>query len=626
MQFRLLRLSVGLILTGCGVTCAASNEVAHGGATLPSLPPVTSHIHVDQFGYLPDELKVAVVSDPQKGANANDHFSVGSSLELRQVADGKVAYRGPAEQFKGGKTDPISGDRGWWFDFSAIRQPGEYYVYDPKLGVRSHLVRIGPGVYRGVLRAAVRVFYYQREATAHTAPWAEAPWQDGPAFRQDRETRAVWAKQDPATARDLSGGWMDAGDTNKYPPFLSEVIHPLLYAWRANPAAFTDDFNVPESGNGLPDLLDEVKWELDWLGKMQDADGGVFIKMGTVVYDSDWPPSTDRHPRYYGPKCSGATIVTAGVFAHAARVFGQFGPWRAFSAELAGRAERAWIWYTTHPHSYDCDSGEIKAGSANLNAAGQDRAEAVAAMHLWALTGKPEYHEAFKKQVGAMRQLTDDVWSPYEMGAAEALLDYRMLPGADPAVSDRISRALTRSMDSPLFMPQDGEGELYRAWMPDSCYHWGSNRVRACHGIVATAAVDYNLAGARSPRLRQRALDMLHALHGVNPLDLVYLTNMGRYGAETSVKRIYHQWFRGEPPPGYLVGGPNKDYGGKIEWIKHQPPAKAYADTNEGWPADSWEMSEPAIYYQACYIRLLVDFVKPGKMSDSKDVASPDSP
>jgi hypothetical protein len=162
--------------------------------------------------------------------------------------------------------------------------------------------------------------------------------------------------------------------------------------------------------------------------------------------------------------------------------------------------------------------------------------------------------------------------------------------------------------------------------MPDSCYHWGSNRVRACHGIVATAAVDYNLAGARSPRLRQRALDMLHALHGVNPLDLVYLTNMGRYGAETSVKRIYHQWFRGEPPPGYLVGGPNKDYGGKIEWIKHQPPAKAYADTNEGWPADSWEMSEPAIYYQACYIRLLVDFVKPGKMSDSKDVASPDSP
>ena len=330
------------------------------------------------------------------------------------------------------------------------------------------MVRIGPGVYRDVLRAAARMFYYQREATAHDAPWAEAPWQDGPAFLQDREARALWEKQDPSTARDLSGGWMDAGDTNKYPTFLSEVIHPLLYAWRANPGAFTDDLNIPESGNGLPDLLDEVKWELDWLTKMQDADGGVFIKMGTVENNATWPLSTDRHQRYYGPKCSAATIVTAGVFAHAARVFGQFEPWRAFSVELSGRAERAWAWYTTHPRSYDCDSGEIKSGGANLNAVEQDRAEAVAAMHLWALTGKPVYHEAFKKQVGAMRQIAEDVWSPYEMGAAEALLDYRTLPGADPAVSERISDALTQSFSSPLFMPQDGAGELYRAWMPTS--------------------------------------------------------------------------------------------------------------------------------------------------------------
>jgi hypothetical protein len=538
-------------------------------------------------------------------------------MELRGASDGGVAYRGPAVQFRGGRTDPISGDRGWWFDFSSVRQPGEYYVFDPRTGMRSHFVRIGAGVYRDVLRAAERMFYYQREATAHTAPCAEAPWQDGPTFLQDREVRALWARQDPSTARDLTGGWMDAGDTNKYPSFLSETIHPLLYAWSANPAAFTDDLNIPESGNGLPDLLDEVKWEMDWLEKMQAADGGVFVKTGTLEYGASWPLSTDRHQRYYGPECSGATIVTAGVFAHAARVFGRFEPWKAFSVEMGVRAERAWAWYTTHPRSYDCDSGEIKAGSANMSAAEQDRAEAVAAMHLWALTGKPAYHEAFKRQVGATRQLSGDVWSPYEMGAAEALLEYLTLPGADPAVRERISRALTQSFDSPLFMPQDGNEELYRAWMADTCYHWGSNRVRACYGIVATAAVDYNLAGSRSGRLRQRALNMLHAFHGVNPLDLVYLTNMGRYGAGTSATRIYHEWFRGEPPPGYVVGGPNQDYGGTIEWIKKQPPAKAYLDTNEGWPAKSWEMSEPGIYYQACYIRLLADFVRPGTPPDS---------
>ena len=205
------------------------------GVTVKGLPPVTSHIHVDQFGYLPDEQKVAVLSDPQRGFNAADHFAPGPVLEVRQAADGAVVFRSAPAQFNRGKIDALSGDRGWWFDFSSVQQPGAYYVFDPTLGLRSHVFRVAPEVYASVLRAAVRVFYYQREATAHATPWAEAPWRDGPAFLQDREVRAVGAKGDPATSRDLSGGWMDAGDSNKYPPFLSEVIHPLLYAWRLNP-------------------------------------------------------------------------------------------------------------------------------------------------------------------------------------------------------------------------------------------------------------------------------------------------------------------------------------------------------------------------------------------------------
>ena len=404
---------------------------------------------------------------------------------------------------------------------------------------------------------------------------------------------------------------MDAGDTNKYPPFLSEVIHPLLYAWSANPAIFTDDFDIPESGNGLPDLLDEVKWELDWLVKMQAADGGVFIKMGFVDYNDAWPPSADRRPRYYGPECSAATIVTAGVLAHAARVYGRFDRWQALAADLRARAERAWHWYATHPRSYGCDTGEIKAGSANLNAAAQDRAEAVAALHLWALTGKPAYHDAFREKCGAMRQLADKVWSPYEMGAGEMLFDYLGLPGADPAICARIIAAYTGSMGSPDFMPQPDRPQLYPALMPKICYHWGSNHVVAVYGITAAAAVDHGVDGAQRDRLRQRALDLLHSLHGVNPLDLVYLTNMSRYGAESSITHLYHTWFQHEPPPGYLVGGPNRDYRGTLAWVKKQPPAKAYADFNEGWPANSWELSEPAIYYQAGYIRLLSDFVVP---------------
>lgn len=320
------------------------------------------------------------------------------------------------------------------------------------------------------------------------------------------------------------------------------------------------------------------------------------------------PLSQDQHHRYYGPKCSASTIVAAGVFAHAARVYGTFGRWRSFASDMRERAVRAWQWYSTHPRSYDCDTHAVMSGMANLNPAEQDAAEAVAAMHLWVLTGEDRFHEAFRKKVWAMRQLSGAVWSPFRMGQAEVLFEYPTLPGADRATCDRISGAYLRSVQSPLFMPQNGAGELYRAWMPDESYHWGSNRTRACHGLAALEGADAGLAGPLGDRLRQSALDQLHALHGVNPLSIVYLSNMGRFGAELSAARMYHEWFGDFPPPGYLVGGPNRDYTGGLEWVRRQPPAKAYAEVSDAPGAHSWELTEPAIYYQAIYIRLLTEF------------------
>jgi hypothetical protein len=73
------------------------------------------------------------------------------------------------------------------------------------------------------------------------------------------------------------------------------------------------------------------------------------------------------------------------------------------------------------------------------------------------------------------------------------------------------------------------------------------------------------------------------------------------------------------PPPGYLVGGPNAsntamsrpEEPGVIDWLRRQPKAKAYADYNDGWPLNSWEITENGIYYLASYIRLLADFARP---------------
>ncbi len=618
----MLMVSVAVVLGTLQSSFPAYSVRPISGVTIPGLPSVTSHICVDQFGYLPKESKVAVISDPIKGYNAFDHYQPGAKLQLR-TRDGKTVLVASATPWNGGATHGDSGDRGWWFDFSAVTTPGEYYVYDPTNRVRSPIVRIGSRVYDGVLRAATRMFFYQRIGTPILAKNAEGPWVDDVAFPQDKFTRSVEAKDSESRVRDMSGGWMDAGDTDKYPPFNGDVIHPLLYAYTDNPVAFTDNFGIPESGNGLPDILDEVKYQLDWLLRMQFPDGSVPVKMGNIDYNGKYPLSLDTRPRYYGPKDSGATIYTCANFAHAARVYGKFGAWTSYSAQLQSRAILAWDWFHSHPRTYKTDTGEIKSGIANRSEDEQDRMEAYAAIHLFALTGDSKYQDAIRQKVGKSRQLSEGIWSPYEAGVSESLVDYTHNPNADLAIVKRIRDQLANSAKNDHFAPPV-EADLYRAWMESSNYHWGSNTVRAGWGVVALLAAEHaGLEPATAHRLRQRANDMLHSFHGVNPLSVVYLTNMGKLGAEHSLSAIYHARygagtpFSENPPPGYVVGGPNQSTSGKaaagnpsIDWLRSQPRAKSYADFNLAWPESSWELSEPAIYYQAIYVRLLAGIAK----------------
>ncbi len=619
-----IALTIMVALAG-PLSCSAGPQVAYPdlavprleGVTVKGLPPITGRIHVDQFGYMPNETKVAVISDPQQGYNAGDSYKPGPELVVCRVRDRKVVLRGKPTPWNRGAIHADSGDRGWWFNFTAVRVPGEYYILDPSTKLRSPVFRIGKDVYRHVLRAAVRTFYYQRLSLDLKRPYAEQPWILPAYMNEDRRARAVWAKDDASTERDLSGGWMDAGDTNKYPPFNGDALSSLLYAFTNNPKAFGDDYGIPESGNGLPDLLDEVKYQLDWLVKMQDADGGVFIKMGSLRNQSA------AKGRFYGPKDTGATITFALNTAHAARVYGRFPQWRSFAAGLRIRAERAWRYYKAHPRTTKLDTGEISAGIANRSEEDQDRLEAVAGLHLFALTAKPEYHDAFRSKFATLQQIAWGFWSPYGSGIAEALTEYVKMPGADPTTRNRIISALASSARNERFAPPV-ERDLYRAWMNPEAYHWGSNTVRASFGFSALLVAHHAASKADDrARLRQRARDLLHSFHGVNPLSVVYLTNMERHGAELSVKRIWHERFNfdtpfaSNPPPGYVPGGPNQSFGGKngqrkgdVEWIKSQPRAKAYADFNEPWPANSWEITENAIYYQAAYIRLLSGVMK----------------
>lgn len=593
------------------------------GETIPGLPPVTGRIHVDQFGYLPRADKVAIISDPQRGFNAHESFTPSAELEVRRRDDGDVVFRAVPEVWNNGEVHDDTGDRGWWFDFSNLTEPGEYYVYDPDSGLRSPVFRIDRDVYREVLVAAVRTYFYQRLAFPLEEPYAEEPWTEPAAMLQDRQTRAIWDPENESLWRDLSGGWMDAGDTNKYPPFNEQVMHSLLYTYRHYPDIFTDDFGIPESGNGLPDLLDEVKFNLDWLMKMQDEDGGVFVKMGEIDYSGPWPIWQDERPRHYGPKCTGATIISAGIYAHAARVYGEFLEWEEYAAQLREQALKGWDYYISNPRTYDSDDGTIKSGNASRDADNQDLAEVKAAVHLFALTGEERFNEAIFAKIDAPRQMHEDIWSPYGAGAGESLAEYITLPGANQDVVARIEREIEQTLMHERWNPPI-ETDLYRSWMNPEAYHWGSNFVRAAFGYSALYLAHFGEVNAETESiLRRRARNLLHYFHGKNPLSAVMLTNMERHGAENSMRSIWHARylysspFARNTPPGYVVGGPNQNFTGEnsdqlpgdIMWVHDQPRGKAYADWNQPWPQNSWEITENAIYYQAAYIRLLAAFV-----------------
>jgi len=602
------------------------------------------YIVVDQFGYRPGMEKVAVLVDPEAGWNAADAYKPGPELEVRKWSDGSVVLKGPSVVWNGGIVDDTAGDRGSWFDFSALRDAGLYYVFDPKNALRSHPFEIGEGVYKKVLVTAFKAFYFNRANFEKKPPYScvgKRCWSLGADYLgpgQDKEARNVKDRENPKTARDLSGGWWDAGDVNKYVTFSNEPFHQLLTAYEEGPATFTDDFGIPESKNGLPDLIDEILIELEWLKKMQPADlgGGALLKMGNVEY-GDPVPDQSRFPRFYYPPCSSATIVIAGQFAHAALVLKRFPRFKAEIPKLTERAKSAWKHYHANPKSDACDDGTIKSGDADRSLKEQEQTAVASAVYLYALTGDAVYGDHVKQHYGVTRPFQDDRWSVYDQSQGDALLDYTNLPNADPATKAAIlerKKSQGASVEIYRFRP---ELDLYRAYLRKDSYHWGSNNARASFGNTNWDLIDHALVSAEERRsVEVRAAGILHSFHGVNPMQLVYLTNMYADGGDACADEAYHTWFRDKDPkwdnartselgpaPGYVTGGPNKrfcegqnpkEHACAKSPVRDQPPEKAYLDVNTSYEPPnqydkSWELTEPAIYYQASYLRLLSRFV-----------------
>jgi hypothetical protein len=505
------------------------------------------------------------------------------------------------------------------------------------------------------MKHAVRAFFYQRAGFEKKPEFAGKAWADkashlGPG--QDSESRPWLKGASPANSliKDLRGGWYDAGDFNKYASWAARYIINLLHAYQEHPQAFSDDYGIPESGNGIPDILDEVKWGLDWLVRMQNSDGSLLCVQGLA---SASPPSDAKGASYYGPPTTSATLMGAAAYAYASKIFASRPEpdLKQYGDDLKRRSTAAWSWATANPNVLYYNNDDSKQPGSKGLAAGQQemseidrlRAQFEAATYLFEVTGEAQFKQFIDTNHDALLPSWPSMW---EVDALESGLYYAQLPGATPEVAKSIRERflVNLSQASEAFQSSLQQTDPYRAPMKD--YTWGSNRGKAMQARLNQLVALYSPDQGLSEISLAAALEYAHYLHGVNPLGLVYLTNMAQAGASHSAATMFHAWFaRGTrwqrvteqlpgPPPGFLVGGPNPQfsidsccrapagspgyrcYGATTFALcqrnftppLEQPPAKSYLQYNDPWPANAWEITEPSLHYQSYYVRLLAAF------------------
>lgn len=606
----------------------------------------SKYIVVDQFGYRPGAKKVAIIRDPQTGYDQAETFTAGTSYAVVNRTTGATVFTGTLTNWNSGATDASSGDKVKWFDFSSVTEPGKYYILDVSKNLKSYEFEIREDVYEEVLKHAVRTFFYQRAGFEKNATYAGAEWADGASHiknLQDKNARQYNRANDASTELDVSGGWYDAGDYNKYTNWTANYVVEFMRAYLENPDVWRDDYNIPESGNGVPDLLDEAKWGIDHLLRMQKADGSVLSIVG-LSHAS--PPSGANGPSLYGTPNTSGTLNTAAAFALASKVYGGLGM-TDYSTLLKEKAILAWNWAVANPNvvfrNNDSASGTsgLGAGQQEVDEYGLLMAKLEAACFLFDITGEVTYKNFFESNYTQTHLIAWNFAYPFESTYQDVLLHYTTISGATSSVVTNIKNTYKNAMNSAdNFGAISSSKDPYRAYLKD--YTWGSNQIKSNQGMMFMNMIQHALDATKDEQARHAAEDYVHYIHGVNPLNMVYLSNMYAYGGDNCVNEFYHTWFGNGsakwdrvgtstygPAPGFLVGGPNPSYdwdsccpngcGGSannavcisesISPPKGQPAQKSYKDFNTSWPLNSWSVTENSNGYQIAYIRLLSKFV-----------------
>ena len=512
-------------------------------------------IAVNQLGYPPGAAKVAAVP-----AGGSAVFSVVDADTGRAVLRGRLGA--PAIWAPAGAAVRLA-------DFSRLARPGRYRLHVDGLPDSPPFV-VADHAYAAVNAAAIKAFYYNRASTpllgVHAGRWAR------PAGHPDDQVLVHASAAGPGrpegTVISAPKGWYDAGDYNKYIVNSGITVYTLLAAWEHYPAFFkAQQLNIPEGGDGLPDLLREVLWNLDWMLAMQDpADGGVYHKLTNKGFDGVVMPAAATGERYVVQKTTAATLDFAAVMAQASRVFAAFDAQRpGLSARMRSAAERAWGWAQAHPREVYHQPPDIRTGGY-----GDDKLDdefAWAGAELFITTGEARYRPDLETLA-----ISVPGWSDVKGLAWVTLGSHRRkLEENDSVVVE--ARIMTLADE----LLATWRASAYRVGMRAQDYDWGSNAGALNRALMLIQA--YRLKPR--PELLAAAQALFDHVLGRNPLGQSMVTG---FGAKPPL-HPHHRPSEADgveaPVPGFLVGGPNpgqQDQAGCPVAYASARPALSYLD------------------------------------------------
>lgn len=538
---------------------------ASGAQALEAMPEPLL-VNVNQVGYKTDDDKRATITDDDAATYEVINVESGSTVLEGELED--RAYDGNIDE------------KYCIVDFSDVTEAGKYKIV-LDTGSESCEFCIEDDVYDSIYKDAVLMLYNQRCGTELDAAISGD-------FAHDACHTGTGIVYGTDTALDVTGGWHDAGDYGRYVVSGAKAVQDLMLTYEDSEYAAKDDaLGIPESGNGVPDILDEARYELEWMLKMQDTfSGGVYHKVTGEVFPETVLAVEETAQMIISPISIAATGDFAAVMAKASMLYAQYDA--DFADSCLKAAERAWTYLKEHDGDDTFKNvGSIVTGEYPDASYGDEYLWAAAELYI--ATNDSAYKTVFDEKFEAKSGVI------YGLGWADvgyyALYDYCKNVKDCDAAKEKIKTA------ADLLLKNYGKSATGSTVRTN--YPWGSNMSIANNGMLLLMAADV----LGDSTYETGAADQLNYLLGRNGESYCYVTGYGT----RSPKNTHHRPSQvlGKSMTGMLVGGPDSaledSYAKAV--LAGNPPELCYADNSQ-----SYSCNEVTVYWNSPLVYLLARF------------------